>query len=91
MEIKDIKAFLDEAESQWHWNGDVTELYLIVHPYDLQDFCNMLSVDDFEGGIASSICSDGDICIEISWLLEHYGIEPKEVFNKPCWDSDKLL
>lgn len=91
MNETDIKSFLAEAEPEWHWNGDLTELYLVLHPRHLIDFCEMLNVDDFEGGIDASICHDGDICVEISTLLGNYGIVPKEIFNKPCWDSDEIF
>lgn len=65
--------------------GDPT-LFVWVKPDALTRLCKLLGATAFDDGgiLECSLCSDGDICISnFDEVLEHYGIEPENIEEKP--------
>ena len=92
MEKKNLEKFVKEERLEWHWNNDETQMFLILYYHSLKDFIEMLGVDyltECQPKVTLSTC--GDVVVEMVELCSDFDIEPREIFNKPSWDSDKTL
>ena len=81
MTKNDLKNFIEKNNIEYHWLNDMSNVYICLNYYNLEEFKNILGENILDEEGINCIFNSGYIVFEMQDICEFFGIEIEDIFD----------